>query len=172
MMAFAGRKDAQCGIRAQDAGLCILIVDDDSDTAQGIAILLRIHGHDVKICPSGQPARDAAQAEEPDVILLHLSPLTAREQEMANELGGIKVSSTPLLIAVVGLGQAADKQLSAECGIDLHLVMPVDPARLVAALRDFQRLLYTQSLPGGERWQNRRTDGFGIDGPYQSLRFE
>jgi two-component system, OmpR family, response regulator len=123
------------------AGLHILIVEDHPDCAESMAMLLRVYGHEVEVAPNGTAGLDKALFRMPDVVLLDLGLPGLNGYEVARRLSAIRPGRTPLLIAVTGFGQEEDRQRSAEAGVDLHLVKPVEPVTLRAILARFQRLL-------------------------------
>ncbi len=123
------------------AGLHILIVDDNDDCAQSMAMLLRLYGHDVVIAPNGRIAVDKARADMPDVVLLDLGLPGMSGYEVAEQLCARRPRKTPLLVAVTGYGGEEDRRNSRKAGIDLHLLKPIDPNQLRAILETFQRVL-------------------------------
>jgi CheY-like chemotaxis protein len=125
----------------QRAGLRILVVEDCDDCAVTMAMLLRFFGHDVQIARNGTEALEAVSADKPDVVLLDIGLPGMNGYEVARRLRETRTIKTPWIIAVTGYGQAADRQRSAEVGIDLHLLKPIDVHRLEAILRGFQTLI-------------------------------
>jgi len=124
------------------AGLRILIVEDQVDCAESMALLLRLYGHEVEVVPNGSAALATAKAHPPDVVLLDIGlPGGMDGWEVAPLLKQQAVGKQPLLIAVTGFGQEADRRHSAESGIDLHLTKPVDPYQLRVLLHRFQAIL-------------------------------
>jgi len=124
--------------------LQILAVDDDLDTAENLAFLLRREGHEVNIAPDGPTALRLAQDHEPDVVLLDIGLPGMNGYEVARHFHQQNSAKRPLLIAVTGRAEKEARQLSAEAGIDLYLVKPVNPSQLNAVLRSFGRVV----LPG------------------------
>jgi len=121
--------------------LHILAVEDDQDTAQNLALLLRTEGHEVNIAPDGPTALRSAQVQQPDVVLLDIGLPGMNGYEVARRLYQQKAEKRPLLIAVTGHGEQKDHQQSAEAGIDLHLLKPVDTRQLTDVLRKFERVI-------------------------------
>jgi CheY-like chemotaxis protein len=133
--------------------LRVLIVEDHADTAEAMALLLRIHGHAVEAFPNGPTALERAQAEPPDVVLLDLALPGMDGYEVARRLREQCGEKRPLLIAVTGYGREEDRRRSAEAGIDLHLLKPADMAQFQGLLRRFHRVL---AGPVGETAQPGR----------------
>jgi PAS domain S-box-containing protein len=114
--------------------LRVLVVDDNVDTAESLAMLLKLYGHEVWPAHTGPKALEAAQAEQPDVILLDIGLPGMDGYEVARRLREQKGLEGATLIAMTGYGEEADRRRSAEAGFDHHLVKPVDPASLQALL--------------------------------------
>jgi CheY-like chemotaxis protein len=128
------------------AGLQILLVEDHEDTAKSMSMVLRHHGHDVRIARDGPQAIAAARDALPDVVLLDIGLPGMNGYDLARQLPVGLERRTPLLVAVTGYGQEKDRVRSAEAGIHLHLLKPVDPKELEAALRSWQEV--TQPAAG------------------------
>jgi CheY-like chemotaxis protein len=122
-----------------DAGFRILIVEDHPDGADSMAMLLRIDGYDVDIARDGLDAVEKARAFQPDVVLLDLGLPGMSGYEVARQMSVHRPERTPLLVAVTGYGRDEDRRRSAEAGIDLHLVKPVEPHQLCSVLERFRR---------------------------------
>jgi CheY-like chemotaxis protein len=112
------------------AGLRVLIAESYADNAQTTALLLRLYGHEVQIAADGPSAVRAPEATSFDLVLLEIVLPRMDGWEVAKRLGGCRTDGRPVLIAVTGLGREEDRRRSAEAGIDLHLVKPVDPGVL------------------------------------------
>jgi two-component system OmpR family response regulator len=78
----------------------------------------------------GPAALQAAQDSLPDVMLLDIGIPGMDGCEVARKIGGWSNWRRPLLIAVTGFGLESERRRSAEAGIDLHLLKPLDPDRL------------------------------------------
>jgi two-component system CheB/CheR fusion protein len=117
------------GVAAVDR-LRILVVEDHPDAAATLVTLIRLWGHDVRAAHDGLSALEVAQAFSPDVVLLDIGLPGMDGWQVAERLCQQPAPKRPLLIAVTGYGQDADRRRSQEAGIDLHLVKPVDPDQL------------------------------------------
>jgi CheY-like chemotaxis protein len=118
--------------------LRILIMEDLPDAAKSLAILLSLQGHEVAIAPHGQAALEKAEVEQPDVVLLDIGLPGMDGYEVAHRLRQRQADKLPLIIAVTGYGQEEDRRRSAEAGIPLHLVKPVDPELLMCLLQELK----------------------------------
>jgi CheY-like chemotaxis protein len=121
--------------------LRVLVVEDEADTAASVAMLLRLDGHEVQVAGDGPTALRVAQERPPDVALLDLLLPGMDGYEVARRLLERATDKRPLLIAITGCGQEPDRQRSAQAGIDLHLLKPVDPAALQGLLKRFQGII-------------------------------
>jgi two-component system, chemotaxis family, CheB/CheR fusion protein len=118
--------------------LRILIVDDNHDSADMLAMLLHFAGHETFTAHDGPAAVDASARLDPDVILLDIGLPILNGYEAARRIRAQHGQQRrPLLIALTGWGQDEDRRRSEEAGFDAHLVKPVDDAilgRLLAEL--------------------------------------
>ena len=117
------------GVPARERGLRgrrILVVDDNHDAADSLAMMLRNAGAEVHVEYDGFGALDALPACCPDAVLLDIGMPKLDGCELARRIRGDPEHGGILLIALTGWGQAADRMRSHEAGIDHHLVKPVD----------------------------------------------
>jgi two-component system CheB/CheR fusion protein len=124
--------------------LRVLVVEDDAELASHLALLLGRRGHQVRIASDGTTALEATQASPPDVVLLDIGLPDLDGYQVAKRVRdeiAPAMPKAPLLIAVTGRDGEADRRRSQEAGIDLHLVKPVDPDRLLRLLERFQRII-------------------------------
>ena len=132
--------------------LRIFIVGNHDDAAGCLALRLRRDGHEVEVAPDGPTALRMAADESPDVALLDLSlpdvalldlflPGGMDGYEVARRLREQEADKLPLLIAVTGYGQEEDRRRSAEAGIHLHLLKPVDGEAINRLLHRFQAII-------------------------------
>jgi CheY-like chemotaxis protein len=122
-------------------GLHILIVEDDEDTANTTAMLLRRYGHEVRIAPDGPAALQAAKDRLPDVVLVDIGLPGMDGYEVAMKIGEQPNEKRPLFIAVTGFGSEGYYRLSQDATIDVHLLKPVKPEQLEKLLRKFQAVI-------------------------------
>jgi CheY-like chemotaxis protein len=108
--------------------LRLLVVDDNRDTVESLAMLLRLYGHHVMTAASGPAALASALSDDCDVILLDIGLPSIDGYEVARRIRAQKKHI--VLIAMTGYGQPDDRKLSKQAGFDYHLTKPVDPQRL------------------------------------------
>ena len=117
--------------------LRILVVDDNRDAADSLAMMLTMMGNDTRKAYDGEEAVTAAVEYLPDVILLDigLPKLTGYEacRRIRQQPGGKK----SVIIAQTGWGQEEDRQRTHEAGFDHHMVKPVAAQALMKLLADW-----------------------------------
>jgi signal transduction histidine kinase/ActR/RegA family two-component response regulator len=105
----------------------LLVVDDNIDGAESLALLLRLEGHEVRTAYDGPSALQAAVVHRPEVVLLDIGlPQGMDGYEVARRLRRQEGLEGVLLVAVTGYGQDEDRRRSREAGFDAHLVKPVE----------------------------------------------
>ena len=122
-------------------GLRVLVVEDHAEAADALATLLRLGGHEAAVAPNARAALEAARSCPPDVVLLDLGLPDMDGWQLAGHFQEPRGGKRPLLVALTGLGQEADRRRSEEAGIDLHLVKPADPGQLLWLLNRFRRIV-------------------------------
>jgi DNA-binding response OmpR family regulator len=118
--------------------LHVLIVEDQADAGDSLALVLRMYGFDVAVARDGAEAYTAARAQPPDVLLMDIGLPRLNGWEVARQLREL-CPVRPLTIAVTGYGLPADRQRSRDEGFDFHLLKPVEPLELAAVLREHGR---------------------------------
>lgn len=118
----------------------ILIVDDNVDAANSLGQILEILGHHVTIVHDGNSAVDGFIFKKPDVVLLDLGLPDISGHEVARRMRARSDIPQPVLIALTGWGQERDKALTAQVGIDIHMVKPVSISELADAIAKSRRL--------------------------------
>jgi CheY-like chemotaxis protein len=131
--------------------LCVLVVDDDRDTADSFAALLQLWGHRPLVAYDGPAALHAAQAGRPDVVLLDIGLPGMDGYRVAQALAEpAEGEPKPVLIAVTGYAQERGQQRAAEAGCALFLAKPVDAVVVQDLLRMLaQERRKNETMPGG-----------------------
>jgi PAS domain S-box-containing protein len=111
----------------------VLIVDDNVDAAESLALLLQSDGHTVSVAHNGVDAVSRAESWRPDIAVLDVGLPGMSGYEVASVLRQ-RGDACPELIAVTGYGQAADTQRALAAGFRYHLVKPVDARDLTMAI--------------------------------------
>lgn len=112
----------------------ILVVDDNADAADSLGVLLGIWGHEVEIAHNGVSALQLARKFEPELVFLDIGLPEMSGYEVARRLRQDARLATAKFVALSGYGTERDQLRSREAGFDLHLVKPVDPRSLSAAI--------------------------------------
>jgi CheY-like chemotaxis protein len=125
----------------------VLIVDDNRDSADSLAMLLNVAGHEVGTAYDGEQALETAEALRPDVILLDIGMPKLNGYEVCRRIREQPWGQGTFLIALTGWGQEEDRRRTEEAGFDHHMVKPVDPAVLM-------RILASLSSKSGRQLSN------------------
>jgi CheY-like chemotaxis protein len=108
----------------------ILAVDANVDTADSLAMLLTLGGHEVCTAHDGPAGDEQVYAFRPDVVLLDLGMPGVDGYETARRMRASEAGRRAVLVAPTGWGQEEDRRRMREAGFDHHLVKPVDLAAL------------------------------------------
>jgi signal transduction histidine kinase len=109
----------------------ILVVDDNRDAAETLALILRLDGGLVETAHDGPQAVQAAERFRPEVMLLDIGIPGMSGYEVARKIRAQPWGAEILLVAQTGWGQEDDRRRSRDAGFDEHLTKPVDHARLL-----------------------------------------
>lgn len=110
----------------------ILIIDDHCDSAESLAALLRLDGHEVSTLLEGTQALQMAETFRPDVVILDVGLPGIDGFEVARRLR--TAGCTARLVAFTGYGEPEHRARAKEAGFDDHLLKPVDPMSLAYLL--------------------------------------
>lgn len=111
----------------------VLVVDDNHDAADSLALLCEAEGHDVTVVYDSMSAIGAADLRRFDVALLDIGLPDMDGYALAGQIRK-KGDVRPMLIAVTGYGQAEDRLRTMTAGFEHHLVKPVDIGQLLRLL--------------------------------------
>lgn len=117
--------------------LRVLVVDDNRDAADSLALLLELSGYQVATAADGYSALTAARGFRPEVVLLDIGLPGLDGYAVVQRLRQDPDTRSAHVIAISGYGGEEQRERSRQAGFDLHLVKPVDPEFL-------QRLLAEQ----------------------------
>jgi CheY-like chemotaxis protein len=115
----------------------VLVVDDNQDAAESLALYLEAAGHEVHTANDGPTALVLAADLLPSAVVLDIGLPGLDGYEVARRLRAMEGMGDAMLIAVSGYTQDADRARSREAGIEHHLPKPTDPmmiAKLIAAV--------------------------------------
>jgi CheY-like chemotaxis protein len=107
----------------------ILVVDDEPDSTDSLALFLRLRGHEVRTAHDGPSALDEIDRYRPDVVFLDLGLPGMSGYDVARRVRMMGLA--PLrLVALTGYGTDGDREKTRDAGFDVHLAKPVDPRAL------------------------------------------
>lgn len=115
----------------------ILVVDDNTDSAESLSTLLSLFGHKVHIAHDGFTAISSAARIAPEVVLLDIGLPGMDGYEVARLLRQDSITKTALIIALSGYIEPQARELSKEAGVDYHLAKPLEPHILNNILVEF-----------------------------------
>jgi len=116
----------------------ILIVEDNADLAEGLAMLLRIDGHTVSVAADGVAAISRCTELRPEVVLLDLGLPDMDGFAVAGRLRPL-LPPGAMLVALTGYGQQNDRLRSEKAGFDRHIVKPAGFDEIRRILAEFGR---------------------------------
>jgi DNA-binding response OmpR family regulator len=119
--------------------LRILVVEDHADSADSLALLVRLYGHHVYVASTGEEAIAAARWAQ--AVLLDIGLPGMDGYEVARRIREERPDTPPFIAAVTGCGREEDRSRSEEAGIHVWLVKPVDPAHIQAFLATLERVI-------------------------------
>jgi signal transduction histidine kinase len=108
----------------------VLVVDDNRDSADSLAMMLELGGHTVATAHHGPGAVEAAGTFRPEVVLLDIGLPGLNGYDVARALRARPETRDVLIVAMTGYGQDTDRERSRDAGIDHHLVKPIDPTEV------------------------------------------
>jgi two-component system CheB/CheR fusion protein len=121
--------------------LRIMIVEDNEDAADTLAMLLSLEGHEVRVFNNAYAALDGAASFTPQIVLLDVGLPGLSGYEAAPRIRAAH-SGTPLkIVALTGYGQSDDRRRTAAAGFDYHLVKPAPIESLIRLLRELSEQL-------------------------------
>ena len=112
----------------------ILVVDDNRDSADSLAILLELDGNQIRTAYDGIEAVEAAEDFRPDVVLLDLGLPRLDGYQAAQRIRAEPWGEKMVLVALTGWDHDDDRRRTSEAGFDRHLVKPVDSNALLKIL--------------------------------------
>ena len=115
----------------------VLVVDDDVDTAQTLAVLVRLMGHEAHCVTRPSEALEAAKSLRPDIAFVDLGMPKIDGYALARLFRETLELKNTTLVAVSGHGRAEDRARSRHAGFDAHVLKPVDAELVESILAQF-----------------------------------
>lgn len=116
----------------------VLIVDDNHDAANALAMFLRAAGNEVAVANDGPTAVDHVAQHRPEVVFLDIGMPNVDGYETCRRLRALPRSAEFVIFAFTGWGEDDDQRRTREAGFDRHLVKPVAPTTLLDLLDNLE----------------------------------
>src|SRR6185312_4158218 len=120
----------------RNRGQRVLVVDDNTDAAASLALLLNMEEYDVRTAADGEEAIDQSRIFAPHIIFMDLAMPRLDGLEAARRIRALPQGEEIRIIALTGWGQEADRQRTRAAGMNHHLVKPVSLDALQSVLRE------------------------------------
>lgn len=117
----------------------VLVVDDNHDAAQTLAMVLEMGGHDVLLAHDGHAALEMAALHQPSVVFLDIGMPGMNGYDTAGRMRELPGGAERTLVALTGWGSEGDRARSLSAGFDLHLTKPVEIGAVQSVLADLSR---------------------------------
>lgn len=118
------------------ATLKVMVVDDNADAADMLAMFLETLGHEVSVEHLSRSALERARIEHSQVFLLDIGLPDMDGNDLARQLRSLPHLASSYFIAVTGYGQEKDRQSTTDSGFDYHFVKPIDLTKLTSLLAE------------------------------------
>jgi len=105
--------------------LTVVVVEDNHDAADMLAMWLESLGHDVHVAGTGAQGVELVQRARPDVVICDIGLPDIDGVEVCRRIQDLQIVVRPILVALTGWGMEADRRRTAEAGFNFHLVKPV-----------------------------------------------
>jgi CheY-like chemotaxis protein len=122
----------------------VLVVDDNRDAAESLAMMLSLTGQEVATAHDGESALVEAARFAPDAVLLDIGMPGMNGYEVAQRLRREPATADAVIVAITGWGQEKDRERARDAGFDLHIVKPLHVEQLVSLLRGRAQALASQ----------------------------
>ncbi len=116
----------------------ILVIDDNIHSAESLALIIKLWGHDTRVAHGGPKALEIAAAYRPEIVLLDIGLPEMDGYAVARSLRATDGLDGALLVAITGYSRDEDRLRSREAGFDHHLVKPLDLDALEGLLVRFR----------------------------------
>jgi CheY-like chemotaxis protein len=129
----------QAAIAETIAGRRVLIVDDNIDACETLAMMLELLGQQTRQAHEGAGALKAAQEYKPELIFMDIGLPGLTGHEVAERMRGELGMTDTYIVALSGYGTEEDRRKSLFAGFDNHYVKPLDPTALPGILAEAER---------------------------------
>jgi len=122
-----------------EGALNIVLVEDNEDAAELLAMWLGQLGHEVRVGRNGSEGLALVGEVAPQVVLCDLGLPDMSGLQVCQHIRAMDLPAQPLMVALTGWGMAEDRQRTRDAGFDHHLTKPVAPDALLDILRDREK---------------------------------
>jgi CheY-like chemotaxis protein len=122
-----------------EQGARVLICEDGKDAAETLAAVLRLHGHEVLVCPDGQSAIAQAEKWRPTVAIIDIGLPGVTGYGVAQYIRRLPFGTSVLLIAITGYGTPADIEMARSAGFNWHFAKPAHPSFVLDTVENPKR---------------------------------
>ena len=126
--------DAPEELIASNRAVRVLVVEDNADARESLALLLQASGHDTRLAQDGDSALKTALGYRPDFVLLDIGLPGIDGFQVAKQMRQEPGLKNVVLVALTGYGRESDRRNSREAGFNYHLVKPVDFSKVESIL--------------------------------------
>lgn len=120
------------------SGNRLLVVDDNRDAANSLAMLLQLQGYQVRVVHDGPGALEAARDFCPEIIFLDIGMPGMDGYEVARRIRKMPGLENTVLAALTGWGQQEDRRRTTDAGFNHHLVKPPEPTAVEGVLAELK----------------------------------
>jgi signal transduction histidine kinase/CheY-like chemotaxis protein len=122
--------DSPAAVQASPTRLRVLVVDDQRDVADAVAMLLESIGHDAHAVYDGAAALAISRDQRPDIMFVDVGMPGMTGYDLARQVRRDLRLSQIYLVALTGYGREEDRARAVEAGFDVHITKPLDEPRL------------------------------------------
>jgi CheY-like chemotaxis protein len=126
-------------IQPRTPGLSILLVEDNEDARESLALLLTLNGHEVSVVTTGRAGVEAVSTHPPDVLICDVGLPDLSGFQVIRAIRAAHPSAGVFAIALTGYAQPQDRDQAFQSGFDAHLAKPPDFAELDQILSEVAR---------------------------------
>jgi DNA-binding response OmpR family regulator len=123
----------------QSAQMRVLVVDDNRDAADSLAMILRVYGYATCVVYDGIAALAKAGTFQPNVMVLDIGLPGLDGYSLAARFREMPAFSGTMLIALTAYRGEEYRLRSQQVGFDHYLVKPVEIKQLKCLLQEYQR---------------------------------
>ncbi|MDB6083051.1 MAG: hypothetical protein JWN43_932 [Gammaproteobacteria bacterium] len=117
----------------------VLVVDDNTDAAASLTMLLQMEDYEVRTAADGMEALEHVVSFQPDIVFMDLAMPRLDGVEATRRIRALPHGERVRIVALTGWGQEADRQRTRDAGMDHHLIKPVSLDALRVLLAEMDR---------------------------------